>query len=328
MKRTVLSAALLACVGMFSCDTEKPVDPKGLVDVVFEIDRDHEFEGSSATRLDVFSGGATRWTPGDEVIIVDYGEGSTGRVFSYTDHTAKSSGRFSGRLLAGQGVKTYYSYHVPDEADGFHETSMVLSLGRHDMVIYENSQIFNVVYGRHCAMVGVPVQFDAENTDPSRRPNIQFHHANSLIEASITSHPGDDRLWDMEFDKVEFRLTAGEGEYPFSTELKIDMTQIIPAPLYIPFIENEATKENTMFTWIAYDEVKTLGPDMLPTSTSIYGIPIFALPTTSNFNVIATVDFWLGDDHILKLEKIGTAQGLRLSGLNVIDFDDGDIVEP
>jgi hypothetical protein len=332
MKKTLLLAAMMMGIGLFSCKKEvtgPTIYPDGTMDVVFNGSRNTftDAEGNG-TRLEVYPRGGTTWTPGDKAILVDWDEGRSGRVFSYVPKTSNFSGAFSGRLLAGQGVKTYYAYHMPDEADGSLATSMVLYIRRgHDINIVENGQKLEWVFGRHCAMVAIPRMLDVENISPGDR-GFQFHHVNSMIEARIGSlHENDMRLNDLLFDKVVFTFTAGEGQVPFSTEVQIDMTQIVNggANTSIPFTEFESTKIPEMFTLIDFDNIHRLGDYMVDTDK--YCIPIFALPTTTVFDATARIDFSLNDVPVATLSKSSRtpADGLRLSGLNPIDFDESDL---
>jgi hypothetical protein len=218
---------------------------------------------------------------------------------------------------------------MPDEADGSHRASMILDVIRgHDIGIIENQQDLEFVFGRHCGMVAIPLTFDAENPnpDPDETLSLQFHHVNSMIEARVTSNPGDRRLAELVFDEVWFTVLAGEGQLPFSTEVEIDMTRISNgSSTTIPFSEFNNSKIGSMYTWILYDEIKTLG-DMI--GTNYYSIPIFALPTTSDFTWTVRVEFLLGGEPVATLERYSnrTAHGLNLSGLNPHNFTEGDLV--
>jgi hypothetical protein len=324
MKKTLFATALLFVIGLASCQKEeKTVDVTISSGFIFE---KYGFKDEGQTRLDVVSHGGTNWSPGDYVYLVDWDEGRSARPFRYLPETPDFRGAFSGRLLAGQGVKTYYAYHMPDETNGSHATSMILYINRgHDMDITENGQILEHVFGRHCAMVAVPLAFDAEN--PESKKNIQFHHVNSMIEARIASKTSDPRLRAVTFDKVVFTFIATDTNpeaLPFSTEVEIDMTRITNggASTSIPFTEYPNTKIGKMSTAIKYDEVKNLG-DLIGQTN--YCVPIFALPTTSRFSATATVEFLLDNKLVARLSKDGTGNGLNLSGLNPIPFNEENL---
>lgn len=318
-------SALLLCAGIFSCsDNQVPPAPGELVDVVIEVER-NEFEGAQ-TRLYVREGGFTSWSPGDDVIMIDHGEGNYGQLFSYTLLDDHPSGAFSGKLLGGMGERTYHAYHMPEETDGFHEENFVLTIGRHDMVIYENAQRFIHVYGKHCVMVAVPKTFDVE--DPAADMKLQFHHVNSLVEGRVTC--SSEQMINMVFDTVEFRLTADGDTKPFSTEVKVDLTQIKGDGKLaeLPFIDNDATKVNTIYTWIRYDNPQTMS-NFVNKEHTAYTIPIFALPTTTEFNCTASMTFWFEGEIICKLEmhSTQTAKGLNPASLNSVSFSEDNKVE-
>lgn len=326
MKKTLfVFSALLFGVVTFSCDKtelKSEVDENGLVSVVLSSE-----SADNGTRLQVSSGGVTRWSPGDLVTIVDADESHSSREFQYMEETPKTNGAFSGKLRAGLGEQTYYAYHSPEFVECFHADRLALTIQRQNLEFEENGVSINsALYGRYCPMVAIPAVFDAEN--PTQRKSFQFHHINCLIEASIASQPSDGRLAAMSFDQVTLEVVADNQATPFNTEIHIDMSQIQNDPVIIPYTEGNV-KENSMFTSITYGEAKLFTErTTVESGTTCFCLPIFALPTTSTFESTVTVTFYNDKQEVYRLQKHSKTPtvGLRLAGLNVINFDERDII--
>ncbi len=322
---------------LYSCQDpiEQPVEQGKLVDVVFKAQKQEFVEGEQATRLHVTPAGITSWSPGDDVTIIDQGEGFYGQRFLYTMETTAVQGNFAGRLLAGMGTQTYYAYHKAPEAVGFSQVGRVITLGRKDIDIDQGSQDIRQIYGDYSTMVAVPNVFDAESGGTKY---LEFHHANCLIEASISSKQSDGRIADLLFDAIELTVEATDGTLPFNTEVKFDLTQIVdPTPdnniddIVIPFIETGAEKVSTMSTRITYDAARHIGEFEGLGTNGTFGVAIVALPTTTTFEWVATVNFYNGDELVGRLQRPSRdgspARGLRVSGLNVIDFTEDQWVD-
>ena len=330
---------MLLGAALYSCEDPgvKP-DPNRLVDVVIGVSEQGYTGGESMTRLWVAPAGYVSWSPGDDVTIIDQGEGNYGQKFLYTPQVVLSQGGFAGRLLAGMGTKTYYAYRQAPEADNFQRVGHVITLGRHDMVVDQGTQDIRQLYGNHNTMVSAPVEFDAESPGAKY---VEFHNVNCLIEA-IISPAENGELSRVMFDAIEFVLEAADNNPdddfvydtpPFSTEVTVDLTQIVdPTPndenddVVIPFTDNDATKVSQMRTRIGYGTARRISDFQGLGSNGRFAVAIVALPTDTPFQSVATVNFWNGNALVGRLQQESrpdrVAQGLRVSALNPINFTD------
>lgn len=331
MKKTVLFAVLIASISLFSCDKTQQgseIDAEGLVAVTLDSDRSDA--SNDITKTLVNSRGATNWNTGDFVKIVDVD--NVGRTFSYISEGVQTTGKFTGRLLAGKGSQKYYAYYAPlGTTHCNHGSNYCLTFSRFgDLEIEENGIDNEAFFGEHCPMVAIPITFDAENVSQGKR--FQFYHVNCLIEANVTTAavPAD-----VVFDRVKFTVNALDNVTPFNTCVGIDMKQIVGGQnVQIPYTEPE-TKIGSMYTDITLKTPKTIG--QLTSSKSGYGIPIFALPTSTGFRFEAIVEFFKDDVLVCKLRKTGSAMGqddpeyvapgLKLAGLNVLNYTASNRVE-
>lgn len=318
MKKTWMFVMLLSGIGLLSCEKDNSKKEGRLVDVVVST-------SATDTKTEVSSGGLTRWCKGDEVMIVDVNQ--VPQKFAYTGDNSKATVTFTGKLLGEQGEKTYYAYYGPKNVSYCLNNNYCINIGRSDLDVAEDGLVNAAFFGQYCPMVAIPVKFDAQSSEGK---GFQFHHTNSLIEASITSLPSDGRLAALLFDKVVFEVRATSQVAPFNTEIQIDMTKITGSPnVSIPYSEG-ATKVSVMSSSIQYKDAKTItDKDRKGGDLSTYGVPIFALPTTSEFDCVTTVYFYNGGKLVCTLQKTSKSpvKGLTLSGLNVLDFDEADILQ-
>lgn len=323
---------LCGCIGD-DIDDQLTYNDDGTVNIALGSDK-REFAPQEGTRSIVTTGGATDWTTGDQVLIIDNDVERTVRVFDYVSNS--SSGNFAGRLQAGLGEQTYYAYHMPAGVSGTLLPDMTLAVAHSgNMDIVMNGVILGKVYGSYCPMVAEPAIFDAESRSSKK---IEFNHINAMFESRIFSDEAGS-LNDVTFNKVVFTLTAdsipaGSGtpatgwtNTPFNTEVVVNMAGIVGRPnLKIPYTETPDTRVNSAHTSITYNGTKTLN-DLYSQESGLYSIPMFLLPTTAAFDSTATLEFFLNDNSVLTLKKHSksTSKGLMPCGFNEVRFTDENI---
>lgn len=308
-------------VSLASCDKASDAVPEGtLTDVTIGTSE----MADQHSRTIVTADGVTRWAVGDVVKVVDVDQ--TPREFAYKGSTTAASGQFKGQLLSGKGLKWYYAYYgseaVPCPSGGFY----CLEIDYADMDLLNPN---STAYGQYCPMVAIPVKFDADNPVNA---GFEFHHVTSLIEASIASTGKGSEFEGVNFDKVVFELKAVSGS-PFNSNINMDMKQIQGKP-DVDIVYSEATsgKLSTLTTTLSYSSAQNLAALINASDTDCYSIPIYALPTKTTIACFATVTFTLDGKNSYVLEKRGEYGdggkfgGLMPSGLNVLSFNEGDIL--
>lgn len=324
MKKTLFFAMLMALgFGVASCDSDSDEPNWDLYEDV-EIDLGTNKEQSwkpegDRTRTLVTPTGATSWDNDDQVMIIDVN--GVAKPFIYDSNRGMPRGRFVGKLLGGQGLKTYYSYHKPLSAPCV-LSNYILTVGRKDIDILQNGEIRSTMFGEYCPMVGVPSKFDIENGNKS----VEFHHAAALIEGSISCKDDDsDCFKDVNYDKVVFTVEARNGAKPFNKEVSIDLRSVTGKPdndVSIPFTEGNE-KVDRLVTSIEYTkETPNLNHQIQTAESGRYNFPIFALPTKDKFYFKATIEFYLKGELVCLLVGPDTAyfDGLNPAGLNVLSF--------
>lgn len=306
---------MLSCISMVSCNKDQNVNG-GLIDVELS-------STTPETKTEVTPGGVTRWSMCDKVIIIDADQ--TPRTFTYASSTATATAKFKGRLLGNQGDTKYYAYFDPQYADCELSDGYYLTVDRNDINISGDNITNSALFGQHCPMIGIPRVFDIE--DPTQTKGFQFYHINCLIEASICSIEGDDRLRDMIFDKAVFEMIATTEEKPFNTKIRVNMDEILgPPKADLPYTSTGEMVDRMCSTF-SLDSAHKFGDLLEDSDISSFGIPIFALPTNIPFEYQLNVMFYLDDEVVCHLRKNGIATGLKAAGLNVSDFCEEDMVE-
>lgn len=330
MKKKLVFATLVLGIGLVSCQKDK-IDSDGdrLVDVVTSITTSEMIP----SKTEVTSNGATNWCITDKVYIVDkanrnpFETGTTAREFTNNLTTSSYTSGFKGTLLAGLGSYDYYAYHSaknsPCTLNGYN-----LTVSRNDLAILCDDNLDANKQGEYCSMVAVPLKFDAEDANSSKK--FEFHHVSSLIEARITATNG---LKELEFDKVVFTLTAIDPtpEFPayndlspFNKTITINMKDIAGPPnVSIPYSEG-SEKKNSISSTITYSNIVTFAQRYTST-TGHFDIPIYALPTTAKFTYQSDIIFYNGKEIKYHLRKRGIADGLKLSGLNTPSFNETNL---
>lgn len=314
--KKLLFIVLAISAGLVSCQKEKIGDTTGLVDVAISGN-----QKGFDTKTEVTSNGATNWNMNDQVIIVDVDENRTARVFTSTLDIPSSTSGFSGKLLGGQGIQTYYAYYSALESPCVLK-GQTITVGRNELLIECNDNTNATSQGNYCSMVAIPATFDV--SDPLSTKKIEFKHIGCLLEARISGHNGD-FLNNLVFDKVEFKMTAIKGEAPytvldpFNTEVTIDMSKIATNAA-IPYTET-GKKINSISSVIIFKEPVNF-KSRYTSGTSHFDIPIYALPTKDYFTYQYDIFFYNGSELVCALQRKGVADGLNLSGINTPSFSE------
>lgn len=320
--KKILFVILVLAAGFWSCssDDEKGGD-LGYVNVTIDSE-------SGKLKSHVQPGGQTIWNENDKVIMID-ADGSL-QEFSYSEETAKSSGKFSGMLKSGQGKQVYKTFHAPERSrTTLQGNTLVVERGAIDLDAKEESYNSSI-FGSYCPMVAIPIEFDANNADDTK--SYQFYHLTTMIMGKLSLRPVDTEIRSKVFDNVRFEVFALNGKKPFYTTIKLDMDMLTTTSglkdlsSYIVNKADESVKIDHMITTMNFKDREDFTVDDLLTEYSDMGgfpIPIIALPTDDNFNYKASMSFYKGEELVLKFEGEGegTAKGLAPAGLNILNFD-------
>ena len=307
---------MAAAIAVFSSCNKDPYANSGLINVTLSSD-------SKNSKTEVTPGGLTRWSIGDEVQLVD--ADLSLRTFKYAALTPQATAKFEGQLLGNRGKRKYYAFYAPKYTPCYRTSGYNLTIERYDLDITEDSMTNPELFGQYCPMIGIPTVFDA--ADPKDSKRFQFYHVNCLIEASIASIKGDDRLHNMIFDKAIFEMRAADNSKPFNTKIKVNMDDIVgPPEADLPYTSiGEMT--DVMSSSFTLNEPHKFGNLLEESDISTFGIPIFALPTQIDFEYELDVLFYLNDEIVCRLRKRGrTDGGLKAAGLNVCDFNENQII--
>ncbi len=321
--RKVLFATLVLMIGLWSCsqNDENENVSDGYVNVTI---------GSESGRLKsyVAPGGITSWNVNDTVVML-CPDGDL-QKFYYIEETAKSSALFKGMLKTGQGKQVYKPFHAPTRSHTTLKDGHILVTIREDIILDEQGEDYNsTVFGSYCPMVGIPVKFDANNSDDPK--SFQFYHLSNMILAKVSLRPNGDReILEKTFDHIKFEVKA-TGTKPFYSTIELDMDMLTTCSKledldeYIINRNDTSVKTDHMYTIMNFKERgdNFTIEDLLKEYSSLgsFPIPIIALPTEDGFDYIASVSFYKGEELKVKFQGGGTATGLKPAGLNNLDFD-------
>lgn len=329
--KKVIFVVFILLTGFWSCSQSDDNNnvPDDYVNVVIGTESGEIGNESSRPKSIIEPGGTTSWNIKDTVCVVDV-DGVI-QKFVYADETPKTSAKFTGKLRSRQGSRLYRAYHVPEKSKVTLRDAHILTIERENLDITESGIMYNsVLFGSYCPMVGIPVEFDADNINGTKP--FQFYHLTTMIEGRVSLREDKDiEFLDKLFDKVTFEVQATNST-PFYTKIEVDLNKLNADSKVENLNEcflnlNELSgKTNYMYTTMNMRE-RTIRELMKEyESLGSFPIPIFALPTADSFEYTATITFYSGNTLQLKMQGSAEASRLNPVGLNVLNFDHDKII--